>query len=186
MTRRLTVDLPETDAARQAHAWLRQMADEDGRSMGQEVVFLIKEAAKIRGLTSDNEKESGKRITPQADGREAEPDPWRLHCEQCEETPVWAVLVKKGEPTVLLCARHMQQWEQEAKMVRWNELIVTNEDGHAATLGELVEAQDAGLALATIRDGQIAEWPGYYLSAPGEEPDWNTPHGAVDWTGFPL
>lgn len=69
----------------------------------------------------------------------------------------------------------------------WTELVVTDADGNTGTLGEMVESQDAGLNTAVVdtERGGIREWDGYYLSAPGEEPDSNTPRGDVDWSGFP-
>lgn len=70
-------------------------------------------------------------------------------------------------------------------MLKWMDLIVSNEDGATGdTLGEIVNICPANLDNATIEDGKIVAWPGFMLSAPGEEPDWDTPRGAVDWDGI--
>ena len=70
-------------------------------------------------------------------------------------------------------------------MLKWNELIVTDSDGATGdTLGEIVNICPANLDNATIENGKITVWPGFMLSAPGEEPDWDTPVGDVDWDGF--
>lgn len=70
-------------------------------------------------------------------------------------------------------------------MLKWNELIVSDEDGAVGdTLGEFVNICPANLDNATIENGKITEWPGFMLSAPGEEPDWDTPVADVDWEGF--
>ena len=70
----------------------------------------------------------------------------------------------------------------------WTEIVVTDaEGGTVGTLGEMVERQDEALARAVVdtERGGIREWEQYYMAAPGEEPDWDTPRGAVDWTDFP-
>jgi hypothetical protein len=69
---------------------------------------------------------------------------------------------------------------------RWQDLRVTDNQGVTAaeSLGWFVENAPANLDNAVIEHGKISEWPDYLLSAEGEDPDWDTPHGEVDWTGF--
>lgn len=71
-------------------------------------------------------------------------------------------------------------------MLNWKQLIVTdNEGGTAGTLEEIVTLCPANLDSAEIEtDGSLGAWPDYLLSAPGEEPEWDTPREDVDWTGF--
>lgn len=68
----------------------------------------------------------------------------------------------------------------------WTELIITDAEGERwpDNLGKLVETAPANLDSATIEEGRITAWPSFFLSAPGEEPDWDTPREEVDWTGF--
>lgn len=66
----------------------------------------------------------------------------------------------------------------------WRELVVSDSDGAWGPLGELVENAPANLDDATIEHGMIVYWPGMFLAAPGEDPDWDTPRGEVDWAGF--
>jgi len=69
--------------------------------------------------------------------------------------------------------------------MKWTELVVTDADGvNYGTLAEVVESADVSLDGLTIEDGSIVEWHGFFLSAPDEEPDWDTPSGIVDWIGF--
>lgn len=71
------------------------------------------------------------------------------------------------------------------KRIHWSELVVTDSEGNCnTTLGFIVRSQAGNLGGATIEDGRITEWPDFYLSAPGEEPEWDTPRCDVDWTGF--
>lgn len=69
-------------------------------------------------------------------------------------------------------------------MLNWRELIVTDVEGNTDTLGALVDRNDSLLNHATITDGRITEADGAFLSAPGEDADWDTPRVEVDWTGF--
>jgi hypothetical protein len=70
--------------------------------------------------------------------------------------------------------------------ISWRELIVTNsDDDDNGTLGDIYNDSPEMLDTATVDGGEITEWPDYYLSAPGTEPDWNIPNN-VDWTGFNL
>ena len=66
----------------------------------------------------------------------------------------------------------------------WRELNVYSEGELWGSLGELVDNAPANLDGARIEDGQIAEWQDFLIAAPGEDPDWNTPAGPVDWTLF--
>ncbi|MFA5054092.1 MAG: hypothetical protein WC565_08530 [Parcubacteria group bacterium] len=69
-------------------------------------------------------------------------------------------------------------------MTHWRDLMVSDADGEWGPLGELVDAAPANLDSATIENGQIVSWDGFFLSAPDEEPDWDAPRGPVDWSGF--
>ena len=69
--------------------------------------------------------------------------------------------------------------------INWKKLIVTDCEGESwGTLDALVQDAPANLDNATITDGAIDSWDGFFLSSPDEDPDWDTPHTAVDWTGF--
>ena len=69
-------------------------------------------------------------------------------------------------------------------MLNWKKLVVWNEGEEMGELGEMVETAPANLDNATITDGRISEWPGFFIAAPDEEPAWDTPHIEVDWEGF--
>jgi len=70
-------------------------------------------------------------------------------------------------------------------MISWRELLVTDNQGVTfGTLGGVVDDAPANLDDAIIVDGRITEWPDFFISATGEEPDHSTPQVAVDWTGF--
>jgi hypothetical protein len=69
-------------------------------------------------------------------------------------------------------------------MVKWTELQVSDSDDKWGSLGELVNKAPANLDNADIIDGRIDSWPGMFIAAPGEEPDYDTPTVPVDWTGF--
>lgn len=72
-------------------------------------------------------------------------------------------------------------------MLSWRELIVWDGPSgqEAGTLGDFVENCPANLDnMTTITNGRITEWPGYFIGAPGEDADWDSPRGEVDWTGF--
>jgi hypothetical protein len=70
----------------------------------------------------------------------------------------------------------------------WRDLVVTDANDPSATteLGKLADTAPETLDSAVIVDGAISEWTDYFLSAPGEAPDWDTPRGDVDWTGFEI
>jgi hypothetical protein len=67
----------------------------------------------------------------------------------------------------------------------WKNLIVTDSDGcEYGPLGEMLNIAPANLDTATIEDGAISAWSGFFLSAPDEDPDYDTPRCEVDWSGF--
>lgn len=72
-------------------------------------------------------------------------------------------------------------------VTHWHDLGVYDADGnHIGTMLDLF--QSGGTELEKIdgisADGGIDGWEGYYIASPGEEPDWDTPRGPVDWDGF--
>ena len=69
---------------------------------------------------------------------------------------------------------------------RWQDLIVTDAEGNTGeTLSSLLNAAPANMDdLVLADDGSVKEWPGFFLNAPDEDPQWDTPQGEVDWTGF--
>lgn len=69
-------------------------------------------------------------------------------------------------------------------MITWRELIVTNTEGEQTALGDALEKTPQLLDSASIENGELQLWGQHYLSAPGEEPEWDTPRVPVDWTGF--
>lgn len=77
-------------------------------------------------------------------------------------------------------------------MSNWRELNVYLDgfESPSGTLGMMVDraASDSNdCTLSPIKiaaDGSIGEWPDAYIAADGESPDWTTPAGPVDWTGF--
>ena len=70
-------------------------------------------------------------------------------------------------------------------MTHWTELIVTNEQVIQGTLGAMVDDADDHLSRIVLNDdGAIDEWDQFFISADGEDPDYDTPRGPVDWTGF--
>ena len=70
--------------------------------------------------------------------------------------------------------------------IRWQDLIVTDADGQEwDSLGGLVARAPANLDNAvTDETGRITEWDGFFLCAPGEDADWDTPRVPVDWDGL--
>lgn len=69
--------------------------------------------------------------------------------------------------------------------INWRNLIVTDSDNdEVGTLGWVVDNCPANLDNAIIRNGEIAEWYGFFISAPGEVADDKTPSVPVDWDGF--
>ena len=70
--------------------------------------------------------------------------------------------------------------------INWADLMVTDAEGASGgTLGNLVMSAPANLDSAVLNaEGRIIAWPGFFISAEGEEADWDTPHAAVNWTGL--
>lgn len=67
----------------------------------------------------------------------------------------------------------------------WTDLNVVDSEGdNWGNLGDIVRDAPANLDNAEIVDGAIEQWPGYFMSRPGEDANWDTPAGAVDWAGF--
>jgi len=74
------------------------------------------------------------------------------------------------------------------EQIGWRDLSVTNDEGETldATLGEIVDAGEGGFLFkyGTWVNGVPVSIQYYFLSAPGEEPDWDTPRCPVDWAGL--
>ena len=69
--------------------------------------------------------------------------------------------------------------------VSWRDLIVTDAEGDTAgTLGWFVDHAPANLDNAVIEGGVLKIWDGYFISAEGEDPNFDTPKVPVDWSGF--
>lgn len=68
--------------------------------------------------------------------------------------------------------------------MKWSQLVVTDTEGEQGTLGDLVTNSPELLRHAIISGGRIVEWQDHFLSAPGEDPDWDTPRCEVEWAGF--
>ena len=69
--------------------------------------------------------------------------------------------------------------------IRWENLNVR--DGDGCPIGSLLDVVTQSpdiLLMATVRGGKIIQWPDYYISADDEIPDWDTPRGDINWTGF--
>ena len=71
-------------------------------------------------------------------------------------------------------------------MKNWRELRITCGQDDIGSLGELVDKNYDGLdkidEITTA--GAIGCWEQHFISAPGETPDWDTPHDMVNWAGF--
>lgn len=82
--------------------------------------------------------------------------------------------------------RRSRKFIRKAQMLTWRDLSVVDSDGdYYGPLGELVELAPANLDNAILDDdGSIGSWDGFFISAPNEDPDWDTPREEVDWTGF--
>lgn len=75
--------------------------------------------------------------------------------------------------------------EERVGDISWTDLRVYDVEGDdIGSLGQIVERAPELLATARTAEGRIAEWGQHFIAAPGEEPDWDTPAGGVDWTGF--
>ena len=70
--------------------------------------------------------------------------------------------------------------------LHWTNLRVTDSDGDdIGALGDCINDGTVSTEYIMLRDdGSLDSWPDYFISAPGEEPEWDTPHVPVDWTGF--
>ena len=70
-------------------------------------------------------------------------------------------------------------------MITWRELVLWN-DGVACNFGSFMERADASsvAALRLLANGRVSEWSQFFLSAPDEEPDWDTPRRRVNWRGL--
>ena len=69
--------------------------------------------------------------------------------------------------------------------MNWRNLIVTDSYGDGyGTLGDVMRVSPETLDSATIDDDAVVSWDGFFLSSPGEEPDYDTPRCEVDWSGF--
>jgi hypothetical protein len=77
-------------------------------------------------------------------------------------------------------------------MTNWRELNVYlgGDDTASGTLGAMVDraARDSNDCtfdrVHIAADGSVDVWPEALIAADGEMPDWSTPAGPVDWTGF--
>jgi hypothetical protein len=89
-----------------------------------------------------------------------------------------------------------QPGERRIEMkTRWQDLRVHGEfgdefgDDEWVYLSNLVDLDDSALGkIVLAADGSISRWPGYFVSAEGEDPDlgevdW-VDWGEVDWAGF--
>ncbi len=78
----------------------------------------------------------------------------------------------------------------EMGQINWRELYVTmsGEEGEVGTLGEITDAETPDACIEQIDPldaaGAIVSWRQYNLAAADEDPDYETPRRAVDWTGF--
>ena len=71
------------------------------------------------------------------------------------------------------------------EQITWRDLMVTNDDGDVGeTLESLINVAPGNLDNATITDGRISAWPGFFISPPGQSFHWDTLCENVDWTGF--
>ena len=69
--------------------------------------------------------------------------------------------------------------------IHWRKLIVSTGNAAEGTeLGIVTDTDDSSLLYVQVENGRIVSWPHLFISAPGEDPDWNTPSVPVDWTGF--
>jgi len=64
----------------------------------------------------------------------------------------------------------------------WKDLIVYDDEcRELGTLGEITQDHPE---MVSVFNHPLDGWPGHFIAAEGEEPDWNTPKGEVDWEGF--
>lgn len=72
-------------------------------------------------------------------------------------------------------------------MLNWKELRVFDTGcTYLSDLGAIVATSPTMLDNITLspEDGSITIWPDYFICAPNEYPDWDTPRCEVDWSGF--
>ena len=50
--------------------------------------------------------------------------------------------------------------------------------------GDIEDTLDAIKYLKLAPDGSLASWDQHFVFADDEEPDWDTPAGETDWSGF--
>lgn len=78
--------------------------------------------------------------------------------------------------------------ESSEKSVPWRKLRVYNagdSENKSDSLKDFLDAADDAKHLPVVAaDGSISEWDQFFVAAKGEDPDWDTPKGPVDWTGF--
>ena len=69
-------------------------------------------------------------------------------------------------------------------MKTWHQLNVFDDNGgNCGSLYTFLRNNDVSITLND--NGGIDTIDGYFIAFPGEQnPDWNTPHTLVDWTGF--
>ena len=72
------------------------------------------------------------------------------------------------------------------KTANWTELLVSDDQGATGeTLGSMVASAPANLDTAVLDGtGRITAWPDFFISADGEEADWDTPRVSVNWNGL--
>ena len=64
----------------------------------------------------------------------------------------------------------------------WKDLIVYDDEcRELGTLGEITQDRPE---MVSVFHHPSDDWPGHFIAEEGEEPDWDTPRGAVDWEGF--
>jgi hypothetical protein len=75
----------------------------------------------------------------------------------------------------------------EIKMVKWTKIRVIDNGGmDQGALKDFLGCQENRLLLetATISEDGIESWPDFLLCEANENPNHNTPHCDVDWSGF--
>jgi hypothetical protein len=89
-----------------------------------------------------------------------------------------------------------EQWSNcviFAAMLSYRELLLIDAQGNGeTTIGDAIDRAIAsheigefdGQLLTVASDGSVESWDGYFVAAPGENPDWDTPRLMVDWSGF--
>ena len=72
------------------------------------------------------------------------------------------------------------------EMTNWQDLIVTDADQQMNfRLGDyLADPANPRDDIELNSDGSMGAWAQFFVSAPGENADCDTPRGDVDWEGF--